>query len=75
MRILSVVAIAVVASAGLAACATTPAPSYRSTMEPNRYEIDAERMANISTQARGRGIRVVWVNPPTKRLPANSDQN
>lgn len=77
MRISSAVGIAlVVASSALAGCAgMAQSPNYRSTLEPSRYEVDAKRMATVNTQARANGIRVVWVNPPIKRLKSadNSD--
>lgn len=45
----------------LAGCASTPQPQVST--------IDGERVAAVERHALRTGVRVIWVNPPEKRLP------
>ncbi len=58
----------------LAACATTPkqaaAPQPQTTAPVSLHTIskDEAYIAYVERTARRRGIQVMWVNPPDKRL-------
>ncbi len=66
--------LAVVATAlALTGCATTDDRSMRSTAKYS-YEIDQEQVALVDRTARTRGVQVVWVHMPRKRVAvASSD--
>lgn len=65
------VAVAVGLVLGLAGCATTTAPTYHAQLKPIENQLDHEKMNSIDARARMRGVRVVWVNLPVKRVDEN----
>lgn len=51
---------AALAATTLSACVTVPEVPERT------QELDAEKMVAVATAARSAGVRIIWVNPPTK---------
>lgn len=62
--------VAVVAVASNAGCASMQRESgYVPQVTPVTVVQDAEYVARVEQLAKRRGVGVVWVNPPKKRLP------
>jgi starvation-inducible outer membrane lipoprotein len=57
------------ASIGLAGCASAPPPSVASS---GWDEIDNARVAAVERAARVAGVQVVWVHAPRKAVAAGS---
>lgn len=55
----------------LAGCASS---SSRFAKE-DKFEIDHEYVAAVSQAGRQLGVRITWVNPPTKRVERKSEIN
>lgn len=47
--------------------------SSRFANNENKFEIDQEYVNAVNTLSRQNGVRVTWVNPPTKRAGAKED--
>ncbi len=58
-----------VACFGMPGCASTGSSS---SLRAERVEIDSARVSAVNTLAQRRGVHVTWVNPPVKRVPADS---
>lgn len=68
--------LALSATALMVGCASTPAPSvsYSPRYEAVDFEVDHQKMNVVDNKARQRGVRVVWVNPPVKRVPVTEQR-
>ncbi|MEZ5463053.1 hypothetical protein [Dokdonella sp.] len=42
-------------------------------VKQDKFEIDHEYVAAVSEAGRQMGVRITWVNPPTKRVVDESD--
>ena len=60
---------AAVVCLGLPGCAST---SGGSSLVRERFEVDTAHVAAVNALSVRRGVDVTWVNPPIKRVPANS---
>lgn len=56
--------LAVVVVFGMAGCASTS----NSVVRKERVEVDKVHVAAVDAVASRRGVQVVWVNPPMKRV-------
>jgi 2-iminoacetate synthase ThiH len=57
----------------LVACASTQGTAYGEKPAVNENVVqDAVYVATVENIAKQRGTRVVWVNPPYKRVPVNA---
>ena len=54
---------------GLPGCASTGGSN---TLVREHFEVDSEMVAAVNALAVRRGVDVTWINPPIKRVPANS---
>lgn len=63
-------AIPCICAVGLASCATTDASSYRSADAgtQGKFVDDDAYIAAVEHMASRSGVRVHWVNPPSKRV-------
>ncbi|WP_147652822.1 hypothetical protein [Vulcaniibacterium gelatinicum] len=71
IRLLSA-ALATAASAG---CATTRETAQRPVAESgSRIATDSAYIEQVERIARIRGVQVVWINPPVRRVESGSDE-
>lgn len=60
----------VLASASIVGCASMQKESaYAPQVRPTSVVEDAQYVAKVEQLAKRRGVGVVWVNPPKKRVP------
>jgi hypothetical protein len=55
----------------LAGCAST----RTSRIADEKIVVDQEYVQAVNYASRQSGVRVTWINPPTKRVPVDSDIN
>jgi hypothetical protein len=54
----------------LPACASTSASRYG---KEEKFVVDQAYVNAVNYASRQSGVRVTWVNPPTKRVPVDGD--
>lgn len=65
---------AALATAAIAGCATTRETAQRPVAESgSQIATDSAYIEQVERVARTRGVRVVWVNPPVRRIESGSD--
>jgi hypothetical protein len=62
MKLSKLLLAAPIAALAFTGCATTPAQSAANS------EVDAQHMAAVNDITRSFGVKVIWVNPPTRPI-------
>jgi hypothetical protein len=57
----------IVATMAMTGCAARSASTAAREPQFTPTMIDEAKVAQINARARGRGVDIIWVNPPTKR--------
>jgi len=72
MKLKLLAVLVAVPAAMLAACASGGVASSRPGHAPGTHAVDAEYVAQVERKALSRGVRVHWVQPPSRRTSASA---